>query len=95
MTRMLDHYYETATWEGAPYEGDRPVSLDRMAAVLGVHHGTPYTWSYRDALPAHDGVIGRSRFWWESKILRWHHQRNTVGGRPPKPEGEPRLQRVA
>lgn len=79
---MTSLYARTATWQGAPFEGDRPISLDRMAALLDVDDNTPYTWSHRKALPRHDGVCGRSRWWWESKIIAWYHQRNTVGGRP-------------
>ena len=71
----------TATWEGAPVRGDLPISLDRFILVLKHPDGTPidrhtaYTWSARDVLPPHDGVNGRSRYWWESKLQRWWYER--------------------
>ena len=78
---MPTDYAATATWEGAPRRGDLPISLDRFIDVLHWHDGTPiekhtaYTWSARGVLPVHDGVCGRSRYWWQSKIQAWWEAR--------------------
>lgn len=82
VTTMPTDYAATATWEGAPRVGDMPVSLDRFQFVLTWPDGTPidrhtaYTWSARGVLPDHDGVNGRSRYWWESKLQEWWRQRH-------------------
>ena len=81
---LTDLYVTTATWEGAPCVGDQPVSLDMMALLFNVERNTPYTWSHREVLPPHDGVCGRSRWWWRSKIIQWYGTRNVIGGRPPR-----------
>ena len=77
-----DDLVALATGAGAPHVGDVPVSLDMMPALLGVEENTPYTWAHRGVLPPHDGVCGRSRWWWKSNILGWHAVRQTTGGRP-------------
>lgn len=73
---MPDEYTETATWDGAPRRGDLPIALDRFIHVLPIDRHTAYKWSARDVLPPHDGMCGRSRYWWSSKLVAWYRQRH-------------------
>lgn len=85
-TATVPEQRETPTGHGAPFVGDIPVSLDMMSELFSVDDNTPYTWGHRKVLPPHDGVCGRSRWWWKSKIVAWHEHRQAtgrnLGGRP-------------
>lgn len=65
---------------GAPVVGDVPLDLNGIAETLGVHPRTPSKWRdrgdrMRNPLPAPDGRLGRTDWWWRSKIVEWDQQR--------------------
>lgn len=64
------------TTSGAPEAGDAPVGLADLPALLGVSEQTPREWRHRGVLPDPDGTLGRSPWWWRSRIVAWWRDRH-------------------
>lgn len=60
---------------GAPELGDVPLDLAGIARELGVHPRTPSKWRDRGVLLEPDGRLGRTDWWWRSRIILWHDER--------------------
>lgn len=57
---------QTTRWS----DGDRLVSTDELAALLGVAVGTVHWMQHEGKLPA-SVRVGRRRMWWESHLRTW------------------------
>jgi hypothetical protein len=61
--------------KGAPEVGDCPIDIAGIARELGVHKRTPSKWRDRGKLLEPDGRLGRSDWWWASRVRHWHAER--------------------
>lgn len=54
---------------------DAPLDLHGVSDVTGLRVTTLQTYRRDDRLPAPDGRLGRTDWWYTSTILDWHRKR--------------------
>ena len=56
-------------------------TVAEVATHLGVKPGTVTAYRARGQMPAPDGVLGRTPWWWSDTITEWHAERRGQGWR--------------
>jgi hypothetical protein len=76
-------------WATGP--GSDQLTFEGVSAVVGLPVKTLRTYGARKTLPAPDGYLGRTPWWYRSTIEQWARERPLRGQRGrgrPKPAGE-------
>jgi len=71
--------------------GSDQLTFEGVSAVVGLPVKTLRTYGARKTLPAPDGYLGRTPWWYRSTIEQWARERPLRGQRGrgrPKPAGE-------
>ena len=77
--------------DGATGPGSDQLTFEGVSAVVGLPVKTLRTYGTRKTLPAPDGYLGRTPWWYRSTIQQWVRERPLRGQRGrgrPKPAGE-------